>query len=51
MFSEALRKADIDPNTVNYIEAHGTGTSLGDPIEIQGLKDSYWNTRSSFLRD
>ncbi|MDJ1631736.1 polyketide synthase [Bacillus velezensis] len=41
VISEALRKADIDPNTVNYIEAHGTGTSLGDPIEIQGLKDSY----------
>ncbi|QCT29649.1 SDR family NAD(P)-dependent oxidoreductase [Bacillus velezensis] len=41
VISEALRKANIDPNTVNYIEAHGTGTSLGDPIEIQGLKDSY----------
>nr|WP_239587294.1 SDR family NAD(P)-dependent oxidoreductase [Bacillus velezensis] len=41
VISEALRKAEIDPNTVNYIEAHGTGTSLGDPIEIQGLKDSY----------
>ncbi|WP_367387378.1 SDR family NAD(P)-dependent oxidoreductase [Bacillus vallismortis] len=41
VISEALRKADIDPNSISYIEAHGTGTSLGDPIEIQGLRDSY----------
>ncbi|CUB21065.1 Polyketide synthase PksL [Bacillus cereus] len=41
VISEALRKADIDPSSISYIEAHGTGTSLGDPIEIQGLRDSY----------
>jgi len=29
--------AGIDPETINYIEAHGTGTSLGDPIEIAAL--------------
>jgi polyketide synthase PksN len=34
----AYRKAGIDPRTVTYIEAHGTGTELGDPIEINGLK-------------
>lgn len=34
---EALRKSDIDPKTISYIEAHGTGTALGDPIEISGL--------------
>lgn len=28
----------IDPASVNYIEAHGTGTGLGDPVEINGLK-------------
>ncbi|MFP3434401.1 polyketide synthase, partial [Paraburkholderia sp. SIMBA_061] len=27
--------------TISYIEAHGTGTSLGDPIEIQGLKRAF----------
>jgi acyl transferase domain-containing protein/acyl carrier protein len=29
--------AGIDPETITYIEAHGTGTSLGDPIEIAAL--------------
>ncbi|MCS7237271.1 MAG: SDR family NAD(P)-dependent oxidoreductase [Thermoguttaceae bacterium] len=33
----ALANAGISPRDVTYIEAHGTGTPLGDPIEIQGL--------------
>ncbi len=38
---DTLRKAKIDPATVNYIEAHGTGTVLGDPIEITGLQQAF----------
>ena len=34
---EALQDAGILPSEVGYIEAHGTGTSLGDPIELQAL--------------
>ncbi|QFQ28648.1 SDR family NAD(P)-dependent oxidoreductase (plasmid) [Bacillus thuringiensis] len=37
----AYRQAGIDPTTVTYIETHGTGTSLGDPIEINGLKSAF----------
>ncbi|MCQ6959018.1 polyketide synthase [Mucilaginibacter aquariorum] len=33
----AIADADIDPSTITYVEAHGTATSLGDPIEIEGL--------------
>lgn len=33
----AINDADIDPATITYIEAHGTATPLGDPIEIEGL--------------
>lgn len=35
---KAYKTAEIDPRLVSYIEAHGTGTPLGDPIETEGLK-------------
>ncbi|BBO59205.1 SDR family NAD(P)-dependent oxidoreductase [Mycoavidus sp. B2-EB] len=37
----ALQQAKVEPETIGYIEAHGTGTPLGDPIEIQGLKSAF----------
>ncbi|WP_068773805.1 type I polyketide synthase [Paenibacillus sp. FJAT-26967] len=33
--------AKIEPDTVSYIEAHGTGTKLGDPIEIEGIEMAF----------
>ena len=38
---KTLEKAHINPRTISYLEAHGTGTSLGDPIEITGLTKSF----------
>lgn len=35
--AEALALAEVDPDTITYLEAHGTGTALGDPIEIAAL--------------
>ncbi len=34
---QALAEAEVDPRWISYIEAHGTGTRLGDPIEIAAL--------------
>lgn len=41
VISKALQQANISPDKISYIEAHGTGTSLGDPIEIEGLNTAY----------
>jgi acyl transferase domain-containing protein len=43
--AEAIRlahfMADVDPDTISYIEAHGTGTPIGDPIEVQALTQAF----------
>ncbi|MFC1603219.1 SDR family NAD(P)-dependent oxidoreductase [Pseudomonadota bacterium] len=38
---QAYEKSGIDPRSISYIEAHGTGTPLGDPIEIDGLTRAF----------
>ena len=47
--SMALRDARVEASSISYIEAHGTGTPLGDPIEIEGLKLAFGHqTKSHF---
>ena len=38
---QALRRAGVTPGQIGYIEAHGTGTVLGDPIELSALKSVF----------
>ncbi|MDC0832902.1 beta-ketoacyl synthase N-terminal-like domain-containing protein [Geitlerinema sp. CS-897] len=35
---KALDRAGVEPHEIGYVQAHGTGTSLGDPIELSALK-------------
>lgn len=37
----ALKDAELQPEDIDYIEAHGTGTLLGDPIEIKGITQAF----------
>ncbi|WP_080239149.1 type I polyketide synthase [Spirosoma rigui] len=39
--SMAIADAGIDPATISYVETHGTGTPVGDPIEIDGLVSAF----------
>ncbi|MGY8690648.1 MAG: beta-ketoacyl synthase N-terminal-like domain-containing protein, partial [Verrucomicrobiales bacterium] len=41
VISDALGQQDIDPSTISYVEADGTGTIIGDPIEVAGLTQAY----------
>jgi acyl transferase domain-containing protein/acyl carrier protein len=44
VLSQAVATANIEPGTVTYIEAHGTATALGDPVEIEALSRIYGST-------
>ena len=43
----ALSQAGIPPSEVDYLEAHGTGTAVGDPIEIDAVADVYGRGRDA----
>lgn len=50
LLEEAWRQAGVHPETITYIEAHGTGTRLGDPIELDGITRAFrtHTSRSQF---
>jgi 6-methylsalicylic acid synthase len=45
MFRRACRAAHVPPGTVDFIEAHGTGTPTGDPVELNALAAVYGAAR------
>jgi acyl transferase domain-containing protein/acyl carrier protein len=47
VINSALAAAGVKPEQVGYIEAHGTGTPLGDPIEMRALAACYGKNRNS----
>jgi acyl transferase domain-containing protein/thioesterase domain-containing protein len=52
VIEEALTMAEVSPDTIGYIEAHGTGTPLGDPIEVAALTTAFrkWTNRKGYCR-
>lgn len=47
VLGEALQKANMRAHDIDYIEAHGTGTPLGDPIEIEAINNVYGKARDN----
>lgn len=41
VYMKAWEDAKIDPSTIDYVETHGTGTKLGDPIEVKSLTNAF----------
>ncbi len=44
LIKKALQRAKLKPSDIHVIEAHGTGTALGDPIEIRALTEAFKET-------
>ncbi len=47
VIEEALSRAGVAPSEVDYLEAHGTGSALGDPIEVQAAAAVYGRGREA----
>ncbi|WNG36076.1 type I polyketide synthase [Archangium violaceum] len=45
LLRQALQNGGVKPEQVDFIETHGTGTSLGDPIEVSALSEVYGKPR------
>uniref|UniRef100_A0A0N4ZB91 Fatty acid synthase n=1 Tax=Parastrongyloides trichosuri TaxID=131310 RepID=A0A0N4ZB91_PARTI len=46
LLEEVYREANVDPNTVTYVETHGTGTKVGDPQEANAICNVFCSNRT-----
>lgn len=49
VIEEALKDSALQASQISYLECHGTGTRLGDPVEINGLKQIFCNDSPLFI--
>jgi len=50
IISKVYRESNIDPESIHYIEAHGTATVLGDPVELEALKLAFNTKKRQYCR-
>ncbi|CAH8769907.1 non-ribosomal peptide synthetase/type I polyketide synthase [Paenibacillus dendritiformis] len=50
VIQRALAAAQVPADSITYVEAHGSGTPLGDPIEIEALTKAFRSDRTGFCR-
>lgn len=48
VIKQAQQVAEVAPETITYIEAHGTGTNISDPIEVEALKKAFNTKKKQF---
>ncbi|CAI6331173.1 unnamed protein product [Periconia digitata] len=41
LYQKVMKSAGVDPKTVSYVETHGTGTGVGDPVEYRSVRDAF----------
>lgn len=49
LIQNCMKKAGVEPNEIDYIEAHGTGTQLGDKIEVNSLQEVFKDRKKTLL--
>jgi acyl transferase domain-containing protein/acyl carrier protein len=50
VIKSVFQMSEVDPESITYVETHGTGTVLGDPIEIEALKLAFDTNKNGYCR-
>lgn len=48
VIKQAFEFAEVPPSSISYAEAHGTGTRMGDPVELQALSEAFKESEEAF---